>query len=36
VAGPCEHGKVYSGSVKGGELLYLLRDYQVLKEDSVA
>lgn len=32
---PCEHGKENSDSVKGGEFLYLLNDYQVLKEDSV-
>jgi hypothetical protein len=25
VADPCEHGKVHSGSVKGGEFLYLYR-----------
>jgi len=34
MAGPCGHGNELSGSVKGGEFLDRLSDYQLLKEDS--
>jgi hypothetical protein len=33
-AGCCEHGNEVSGSIKGGEFLDRLSDYQLLKEDS--
>jgi hypothetical protein len=31
VAGCCEHGNEPSGSIKGGELVEYLSDYQLLK-----
>jgi hypothetical protein len=34
VAGSCEHRIETSGSIKGGEFLDYLSDYQLLKEDS--
>jgi hypothetical protein len=34
VAGSCEHGNELSGSIKGGAFLDLLRNYQLLGNDS--
>jgi hypothetical protein len=34
VAGCCEHGNEISDSIKGGEFLDQLSDYQLLKKDS--
>jgi hypothetical protein len=34
VAGSCEHGDEPSDSIKGGEFLGQLSDYQLLKKDS--
>jgi hypothetical protein len=36
VAGSCEHGNEPLGSIKDGEFLDYLRDYQILKMDSAA
>jgi hypothetical protein len=33
VAVSCQHGNKISGSIKGGEFLELLNDYQLLKKD---
>jgi hypothetical protein len=30
----CEHGNEISGSIKGGEFLDYISDYQLLKKDS--
>jgi hypothetical protein len=35
VVGTCEHGNESSDSIKGGEVLVQLNDYQLLKKDSV-
>jgi hypothetical protein len=35
MAGCCEHGNEPSGSIKGKELLDLMRNYQLIKKDSV-
>jgi hypothetical protein len=35
VAGSCEHDNEPSGSIKGGEFLDQLNDYQDLKDESV-
>jgi hypothetical protein len=32
VAGSCENGNEYSGSIKGGESLHYLSNYQLLKK----
>jgi hypothetical protein len=32
--GPCEHGNAFLGSIKGGEFLGDLSDYQFLKKGS--
>jgi len=32
VAGPCERGNESSGSIKGGEFLDYLSDYELLKD----
>jgi hypothetical protein len=34
VAGFCEHGNKPSGSIKGGEFLYQLNDYEFLKKET--
>jgi hypothetical protein len=34
VVGRCEHGNEPLGSIKGGEFLDKLSDYQLLKKDS--
>jgi hypothetical protein len=34
VAGSCEHGNDISGSLRGGEFLEYLSDYQLLKDSS--
>jgi hypothetical protein len=34
VAGSCEHGNEPSGSIKCGDFVYQLSDYQLLKKDS--
>jgi hypothetical protein len=34
MAGSCEHGNEPSISIKGGEFLDYLSDYQLLKKDS--
>jgi hypothetical protein len=34
VAGCCEHGNEPSGSIRGGEFLNYLSDYQPLMKDS--
>jgi hypothetical protein len=36
VAGSCEHGNEPAGTIKGGELPYMLRNYQLLKKASVS
>jgi hypothetical protein len=34
VAGSCEYGNELSGSIRGGEFLDQLCDYQLLKKDT--
>jgi hypothetical protein len=34
VAGCCEHGNELLGSIKGGEFIDLLSNYQLVKKDS--
>jgi hypothetical protein len=34
VGGSCEHGNELSASIRGGELLGNLSDYELLNEDS--
>jgi hypothetical protein len=34
MAGPCEHGKELSGSIRSGKYLDYMSDYELLKMDS--
>jgi hypothetical protein len=36
VASSCEHGNELSGSIKGGEIVDWINNYQLLKKDSAS